>query len=183
MKILIAYYSETGKTKMIASAIHDEVISANNEVHLTAIDQISPQALSKYDLVFVGSACHHADLHSSVKNFLSEIPQPSSFKLAGFVTHSTTLPDGTARHDDLYSKWAGLCLPTFERITGEKDIQFLGYFHCLGAPSSAIETFIHSAIIPDEMEWQEYIAETGKHPDVEDLQNAGKFAAGTLSKV
>ena len=183
MKILIAYYSETGKTLMIASAIHDVVNSEENEVNLIAIDGISPEELNEYDLVFVGSACHHADLHSSVKNFLYEIPQSSSIKLAGFATHSTILPDGTARHDDLYRKWAGLCQPTFERIAEEKSIQFLGYFHCTGAPSPMIETFIHSAIISDEMEWQEYISEIRKHPDAEDLKNAGKFATDILSGV
>ncbi len=74
MKILIAYYSETGKTKMIAEAIQSEVSSPDNEVHQKSIDQISPQELIEYDLVFLGSACRHADLHFSVKKFLSEIP-------------------------------------------------------------------------------------------------------------
>ncbi len=183
MKILIAYYSESGKTKMIATAIQDAVNSVDNEVQLASIDQITLHELNEYDLVFVGSACHHADLHSSIKNFLSTIPQPSSFKLAGFVTHSTILAGATERSDELYRKWASLCLPSFENASAEVNIDFLGYFHCLGAPSPQIEAFIHSAIIPDELEWQEYIIETRKHPNAEDLQNAGEFALEIVSKV
>jgi flavodoxin len=34
MKILIAYFSETGNTAKIAQAIYEEVLSQGHEVHL-----------------------------------------------------------------------------------------------------------------------------------------------------
>jgi hypothetical protein len=65
-------------------------------------------------------------------------------------------------------------------VSEEKGISFLGYFHCQGAPSAPIATFIHNTIIPDDREWQEYIAQVEQHPDQADLQNARVFAEQIL---
>ena len=46
-----------------------------------------------YDIVFIGSPCHHADIVKPVKKFLKKIPNQSKFKLAGFITHSCFPPE------------------------------------------------------------------------------------------
>lgn len=46
----------------------------------------------------------------------------------------------------------------------------------MGAPSPAIENFIHTSIITDEKEFQEYVVEARKHPDELDIKNAQEFA-------
>ena len=86
MKILIAYFSETGNTAKIAQAIYEEVFSQGHEVHLREISNISKNILNAYDLVFLGSPCHDADLASPIKRFLEQIPIPSTFKLVGLQT-------------------------------------------------------------------------------------------------
>ena len=86
MKILIAYFSETGNTAKIAQAIYEEVLSQGHEVHLREISNISKNILNAYDLVFLGSPCHDADLASPIKRFLEQIPIPSTFKLVGLQT-------------------------------------------------------------------------------------------------
>jgi hypothetical protein len=69
---------------------------------------------------------------------------------------------------------------SFHRASQEKQIEFLGYFHCQGAPSPPIEAFIRNTIVTDRDEWETYIAEVREHPDEEDLQEARDFAQQML---
>jgi multimeric flavodoxin WrbA len=50
MRILLAYYSETGNTAKIAQAIYAEVSSQGHEAHLIEIGEIVPETLNAYDL-------------------------------------------------------------------------------------------------------------------------------------
>ena len=97
MKILVAYYSETGNTAKIAGAIHTEVSSHGHKAHLKALGEVTIDALTAYDLVFLGSACHDADLARPVKRMLEQIPSSPTFKMAGFVTHASYTPEGGDR--------------------------------------------------------------------------------------
>jgi len=151
MKILIGYYSETGNTKKIAEAIH-EITSQNHTSVLKSIKEIDLEELKELDLIFLGSAIHGADVTKPVKKLLQNLPKSPGFKLAGFVTHSTYLPD-TEDKKSLYDRWAGHAPKTFEREAKNKEIEYLGYFSCMGIPSPPIEKFIHNDIIEDEKEW------------------------------
>lgn len=180
MKILITYFTQTGNTEKIARAIYEEVLSQGHEVHLKRIAEITSEEFDVYDLVFLGSACHDADLAKPVKMILEAIAKSPSFKLAGFVTHATSTPKDGERERELYEQWAGGCAESFERTSQEKEIVLLGYFSCQGAPSQPIEAFIHSVIIPDEDEWEAYVTEVRKHPNEEDLEQAREFARAVL---
>ena len=175
MKILIAYYSETGNTKQVAEAIYEEA-SRDHDVELVELQDVSIDALSNSQLVFLGTPCHDADLAKSLKRFLAILPENPDFILAGFFTHAVYMPEETSRRKELYEKWAGKCVSSFERVCQEKSIKLLGYFHCCGSPSPPIETFIHQVIITSAEEWKEYLSEIRKHPNFEDLQNAKDFA-------
>jgi flavodoxin I len=182
MNILIAYFSQTGNTAQVARAIWEEVSSHGHEVHLKELGEITPDGLSDYDLVFLGSACHDADLAKPAKRMLEGIPPSPAFKLAGFATHATYTPDGGEREQALYERWASGCVRSFYRASQEKQIEFLGYFGCQGVPSPPIEAFIHSTIVTDEAEWETYIEEVRKHPNEEDLHKAREFARQVLTK-
>ncbi len=182
MKILIAYYSETRNTQKIAEAIH-KAVSADNEVKLSKIQDVSSDELISYDVLFLGSSCHDADLARPFIRFLDNLPHHPKFKIAGFFTHATFTPDHTARRKELFAQWAGKCVPTFERKCQEKRIRFLGYFHCMGAPSAPIEAFIHREIIVSDDEWAEYLSEVRTHPNSKDLENAALFANNIISKL
>ncbi len=182
MKILITYFTQTGNTEKIARAIYEEVLPQGHEVHLKRIDEITSEEFDVYDLVFLGSACHDADLAKPVKRILEGIAQSPSFKLAGFATHATYTPEGGERQRELYEEWAGRCAESFERTSQEKEIVLLGYFSCQGAPSPPIEAFIHSVIVPDEEEWEEYVVEMRKHPNEEDMEKARRFARAVLAQ-
>ena len=180
MKILVTYYTQTGNTTQIARAIHEAVSSKGQQVDLREIAEVTAESLNGYDLVFLGTTCHDSDLSKSARRLLEEVQESPSFKLAGFITHATRMPDGSERADELYERWAGNCVRTFRQVSEEKGISFLGYFHCQGAPSAPIEAFIHNTIIPNEQEWQTYIAEVRQHPNETDLQNARVFAEQIL---
>ncbi|MGD2207773.1 MAG: flavodoxin family protein [Anaerolineae bacterium] len=176
MKVLIAYYSETGNTAQVARAIGEEIQSQGYGVHLRDLGEIAPDTLTAYDLIFLGSACHDADLAKPVKQILDQMPVSPSFKLAGFATHASHTPEGGERQRELHERWAAGCQRSFRQASQEKGIDFLGYFGCQGAPSPPIERFIHSMIVTDEDEWEEYVQEARKHPDEDDLRKAKEFA-------
>jgi len=180
--ILIAYFTQTGNTEKIARAIYEEVLSQGHEVHLKRIDEIASEECNAYDLVFLGSACHDADLAKPVKRILQGMAQSALFKLAGFATHATYTPGGGERQRGLYEEWAGRCAESFERTSEEKEIELMGYFSCQGAPSPPIEAFIHRVIVTDEEEWEEYVAEVRTHPNEKDMEKAREFARAVLTR-
>ena len=182
MKILVAYYSETGNTAQVARAIYDETLSQGHEVHLRVLGDITPDTLNTYDLIFLGSACHSADLAKPAKQILEGITSSPPFKLAGFVTHASYTPDGGEREKQEHERWASQCALSFHQASQEKGFDFLGYFGCQGAPSPPIEQFIHNTIVTDEDEWEVYVQEVRKHPDETDLRNAREFAQQVLAR-
>jgi flavodoxin len=182
MRVLIATYSETGNTARIAEAIYDEVVGQGHEVDSRKVGEITAEALNDYDLVFLGSACHDADLAKPVKQILEQVPIPPAFKLAGFVTHASYGPEGGDREQQLHATWAARCAVSFRQASRVMRFDLLGYFGCQGAPSPPIAQFIHHSIVTDEEEWAEYIEEATKHPDEEDLRKAREFARDVLAR-
>jgi flavodoxin len=183
MKILVTYFTQSNNTKAIAESIFDELEAQNQVATIESIENVKPESLNEYDLVFIGSACHHADVAAPVKRLLKGISSSPPFKMAGFVTHATKMAEGSERNKELYERWAGKCVKTFTRFSEKKNIEFLGYFHCKGRPIPPIADFIHQEIILDETEWEEYKEEIITHPDEKDHLDAKAFARSVLSKL
>ena len=182
MKILVVYYSETGNTAKIADAIADGLLARGQEADRMPLGEITSDRLNAYDLVFLGSACHDADLARPAKRILAQIPASPAFKLAGFVTHASYTPEGGERQRQVHETWASRCALSFRQAGQEKGFDFLGYFGCQGAPSPPIEQFIHNTIVTDEAEWQEYLREVRTHPNEDDLRKARDFAQEVLAR-
>ena len=72
-----------------------------------SLADITPESLTAYDLVFLGSACHDAGLAKPAKRTLAEITPQPSFKLAGLTTQATCTPEGGERQQRLYKERAG----------------------------------------------------------------------------
>jgi len=181
MRALIAYFSQTGNTRLIAETIHS-ALSSKIQADIRTVRSVSSDALDTYDLLFVGAPCHDSDIVPAVKGFLDGLPVSPSFKLAGFFTHATNMPD-TERNKALYAQWAGRCVPSFESPCKSKNIEYLGTFHCQGKASEPIENFIHQQIITDEEEWNEYLPDLRTHPTETDIENAKRFAEIILDKL
>ena len=182
MKILIAYYSETGNTAQVGQAMY-AALSADHDVGLMPVAEVVVDRLGEFELVFLGAAVHDSDLAKPLKHLLDALPMNPRFKLAGFSTHAVYVPDGSTYKDELYARWAGKCLPSFEATCQEKDIPFYGYFSCQGVASKSIEGFIHREIITSDEEWKVYLPELRKHPTSDDLQNAKDFARRIIDKM
>jgi flavodoxin I len=170
MKILIAYFSQTGNTERIARAIREEV-SAGNGADLAPIDSTGPDTAGAYGLVFVGSPCHAGDLSAQAKSFLAGLPQQGSFKLAGFITHASSAYERSG-----FEK----CIATFETICTAKQIPFLGCFDCQGYLSAEIQPYVRKARKVTDDEWNAIIDKMTGHPNAEDEENARRFARTTV---
>ena len=110
MKVLIIYFSQTGNTAQIARAIQDEVSSRGHKAYLREIGEVTPEKLDDFDLIYLGSACHDTDLVRPAKRLLGDTRESPTFKLAGFVTHATQMPEDGERGQDLYEKCLDLTL-------------------------------------------------------------------------
>jgi len=181
MRALITYFSQTGNTKMIAEKIH-EAISAKFEADIGTVRSVDISKLDMYDVLFVGTPCHDSDLAPPAKGFLDRLPESPRFKLAGFFTHATNMPD-SERNRELYDQWAGRCIPSFENPCRSKNIEYLGTFHCQGKASEPIEHFIHQEILTDEDEWNQYLPDLRTHPSANDVEDARKFALRIMEKM
>jgi flavodoxin len=107
MRILITHFSQTGNTAKVAGAIDEAVSSGEHEVTLKTVSEVTATSLNDYDLVFLGSTCHDTDLARPAKRLLEEVSRSPSFKLAGFCTHATRMPQEDERARALYERWAG----------------------------------------------------------------------------
>ena len=75
MKILIVYFSQTRNTEKIAVAMSEALSAQGHEVRMERVEGITPDLVDGYDLLFLGSACHDADLAQPAKRFLDGIPK------------------------------------------------------------------------------------------------------------
>ncbi|MFW9805132.1 MAG: flavodoxin family protein [Candidatus Thorarchaeota archaeon] len=182
MKALIAYFTQTGNTKMIADVIY-EALSTKSDVDISTVRHVNLDTLDTSDILVVGAPCHDSDLAPPVKRFLEKLPSSSSFKLAGFFTHATYTRDEDGRGGSLYEQWAGMCLPSFVSACKDKNIEFIGCFNCMGKACAPIEGFIRQEIITDADEWNEYLPILRTKPDSSDFENARQFAFKLLEKL
>lgn len=96
-KVLIAYVSRTGNTKIVAEHLAEGVRISGNEVELKRISDIgSPKDLDGYDGYLFGSPTYHLDMMNPMKTFLF-LAQKADLggKLAGAFgsyTHSGDAP-------------------------------------------------------------------------------------------
>lgn len=174
MKVLVAYYSETGNTEKVARAIHEE-LSKEHEALLEQVKKVPTHDLRNFDLVVLGSPCHSADLAVPVKRILDAFPRSPRFKFAGFFTCAAT--------KDTINKYAGMCTISFEKACTDKEIDFLGCYSCQGNPSPQLTKSMKAGGAPlSDDELRDYFEEVVKHPSSEDLQKAKKFTRTILQK-
>ena len=181
MKILVAYYGVTKNTELIAKTMYDH-IAGEHQVSLMKLDEVTPATLDEYELVFIGSACHHCDLAKPVLDLLTDLSLNPPYKLAGFYCHATykrDYPDPIA--EEMFDEWAAKGIQTIYSVSEEKNIDFKGVFNCMGAPSREIGIFIKNTIIKNEEQWKIYQKEIAKHPSPEDLKDARMFADEVIS--
>jgi flavodoxin len=81
MKVLVAYYSESDNTRKIASAIAGAL-----GAELKPIEDIRPQDVADFDLVFIGTPVQGAKPAPPIARFLEDMPGGRGHSLAAFCT-------------------------------------------------------------------------------------------------
>lgn len=170
MKILIAYFSQTGNTEKIAKVLFEEA-SQENDVEMKKIEEVDPAMLNGYDFIFVGSPIHAANIASDVKEFLGKLPASSGTNLAGFITHAG--PAYPKQQLDTMSQ-------PFRDTCQEKEMEYKGCFNCQGY----LADFMHEAVQKmqkvDDETWAENVKQMTGHPNAEDEFKAKFFVKSLL---
>ena len=113
MKVIVAYYSQTGNTRKVAQTIFQEI---KTEKCLKELKET--KNLEGYELAFVGFPMHYGGPAKQAKSFLEKHTQGR--KVAMFVTHAT-------REDSkVLKKWLARCK---NAATGA---ELVGFFNCHG---------------------------------------------------
>ena len=170
MKVLIIYFSQTGNTKKIATAIQEEA-SINNAVQLKQLENISAADLAEFDFIFIGSPLHGGNLAAPVKEFLSSITSGAGKKIAGFITHAAD-----AYPDQDMAKFS----EPIQDACKNSGMQYQGCFDCQGFLTEALHEMIKKSQKLTDAQWAERVAQMTGHPNAEDIQKAKTFAKTVL---
>jgi len=156
-KALVAYYSLTGNTKLVAEAIWE---SLEGEKSLKSLKDITSEELPEFTLLLVGFPVHSHSTPYAVEDFLKKIPRGT--KTALFSSHGSLTGSQLSREALEYASVLA---------AGTK---VLGTFSCRGKVSPrALETLKKS---PEHQLWIEMAATANTHPDESDLEDARTFA-------
>jgi flavodoxin I len=156
MKILVAYYSETGNTRKVAEAVFAGI--RHTQKVLLPIDQVADSGT--YDLIFCGFPIQHHSVPARMTYFLKSIPQGK--KLALFATHGS-LRGGEKAISAFYAALS---------LTGGQSI--LGTFGCRGQVKfELLDIWMEK---PQERAWAMEAQSANGHPDLSDLEDARAFS-------
>lgn len=154
-KILVAYFTRTGNTKMVAEAVHSALAG---DKAIAPMDQAP--ALEGFDLIFAGFPVHAHSVPYKAELFLKSIP--AGKKTAVFSTHGSFTGSQLSRQAIEYAAI----------LLGKT--RLLGTFSCRGKVSlDALEILGGD---PEHESWAEMAATAATHPDVQDLAEAAAFA-------
>lgn len=171
MKILVAYFSQSGNTEKIAEAIWVEA-SQTNKAELKKIEDLAAEDVFGYDFIFIGSPLHSANLAAPVKAFLKSIQAVSGQKMAGFITHfAPVYPDQDIN---------GFTEPIITACK-EKGIEYKGCFDCQGALIESLHTAVQKKLNLSDGQWADMVKQMTGHPNKEDMEKAKAFAKEVLA--
>ena len=170
MKVLVTYFSQTGNTEKIAKGIYEEA-SEGNQADLKKREDVGAGEFAGYDVIFIGSPLHAANLAAPVKNFLSNIQAGSGQKMAGFITHfALAYPD---------QSMDGFTEP-IQSVCKEKKIEYKGCFDCQGALTESLHEAVKKKRNLSDEQWADMCKQMTGHPNVDDMANAKAFARKVL---
>jgi flavodoxin len=161
MKTLVAYFSQTGKTRMVAQAIYEAIPDDKEIKELNDVD-----SLEGYDLAFIGFPIHAFGPSKDGKDFLEQ--KAAGKKVALFITHAAP------EDQEGIGEWLDRCR---EAAAGT---ELVGMFHCMGELSEQIADFLKKNEDPTMRSFGEHRPETLGQPDQDRLRKAREFALDTV---
>jgi flavodoxin len=163
MKVLVAYLSQTGKTKMVAQAIYDEIQGSKE---LKELKQV--QDLEGYDLAFIGYPILQFGPPPDVAAFLEK--KAAGKNIAIFITHSAS--EGLKE----LKEWLGNCLKPAAKAN------LKGVFNCQGELSQQIAEIMLKSGNEALVTWAKDRASTLGQPDAARLEKARIWAKDVVAK-
>ncbi len=164
MKTLVAYFSQTGKTKLVANAIYESIEGDKELKELGEVD-----SLEGYGLSFIGFPIIAFGPAKEGKEFLEE--KAAGRKVALFITHAA--PEDQEGVD----AWLDKCKEA------AASAELVGFFDCQGELSEAIANALMKSDNPMMKSFGERRLETLGQPDESRLQRARDFAREVVSKL
>jgi len=164
MKVLVAYFSQTGKTKSVAEAIFESI---GGEKELKKLDEVD--SLEGYDLSFIGFPIIAFGPAKEGKEFLEQ--KAAGKKVALFITHAAP------EDQEGVEAWLDKCREA------ASSAELVGFFHCQGELSEAIANVLLKSDNPMMRSFGERRSETIGQPDETRLQRAREFAREVMGKL
>lgn len=158
MKILVAYYSNSGNTRKIAEAIFDSINCDKDLLDIKNINNIE-----SYDLVFLGSPVLEFGVPKKICGFL-EKNEAKIKKMAYFITHAMPTE----------SKELLNILEQFKLLIDNK--KMAGLFHCIGELDEKVSANMEKSDNPFLQNFGKMRFGTIGHPNKQDISNAIQFA-------
>jgi len=162
MKVLVAYFSETGNTEKLAKAIFEAVESPHKEIlpvqDVTGVDG--------YDVIFAGFPVHAHNVPRKVEAFLKNLPDGQ--KVAYFATH------GSLRGGEL------AVTAFYHALNMAKNAKILGTFGCRGKVNQKIIDGLMDKI--EHQAWVQEAQSAVGHPDEADLEDARSWVEKMMIK-
>jgi flavodoxin len=163
LKVLVAYWSQTGNTKKIAEAIFKEI---KEEKEIKTLDEVDN--LEGYDLAFVGFPINAFGPAAKAKKFLEE--NSAGKNLALFITHAAP------EDQEELPEWLAKCK---EPAAGAN---LIGCFDCQGELSEPIANILKKQKDPKLRYFGEMRDQTLGQPDANCVKRARAFERETMKK-
>jgi flavodoxin len=164
MKTLVACFSQTGRTRMVAEAIYEAVAGEKEIKELGEVD-----SLEGYDLSFIGFPIVAFGPAPQGRDFLEQ--HAAGAKVALFITHAAP------EDQEGVEEWLDKC----KDAAAAADL--VGFFHCQGELSEQIADFLMKSDNPQLQEFGRRRPETIGQPDESRLQKARDFAKEVMGKM
>jgi flavodoxin len=159
MKTLVAYFTQTGNTKMIAEAIYEGI---PDEKEIKGLGEL--ENLEGYDLIFYGFPIQAGSPAKDAAEFLSD--KGSGKRIVLFMTH------GAPEDADRVGPW----LENSRDLVSNAGAQLMGLFNCQGEASQDIINFLLSSDDPERRKYGEEAQMAKGLPDEACLERARSFA-------
>ena len=69
MDIKLIYFSQTGNTRSVASAMGDALLDKGHVVKVISFKEMSPNEVSECDLLGIGTPCYSSQAPTPIKTF------------------------------------------------------------------------------------------------------------------
>jgi flavodoxin I len=165
VKTLVAYFSQTGNTKLVAETIYEEIPDTKE---IKAIGEL--EDLEGYDLIFYGFPIQAGNPAKDAAEFLGG--RGNGKRIALFITH------GAPEEAERVGPW----LDNSRNLISEVGAELVGLFNCQCEASQDIINFLLNNDNPELQRYGKEASEAKGLPDQARLERARGFASEIIVK-